>query len=169
MPLRGAPADGHNRPRWQQGSQAVANWRNIVAAAGLAGALSAPAMAATCESGMDEGALKLRQLQVELMVAALTCARHPTLDMSDHYNAFVRRFGDVLTRNASVLREHLRSERALDRFMTELANEASMRSLGQQDVCAQALPRFEEVLRLDGGGLQAYAERTVRTTACAAR
>lgn len=148
--------------------------------AGVVTLTAAQAGAATsqCASAETERALKVRQLQTELMVAALTCARHPTLDIPGYYNRFVRRFGDDLLRNAKVLKGHFRRThgaghgKAFDSFVTELANDASMRSLSENNYCAGTVPRFQEVLAVAPGALEDYAQQSVTTGGvdlCAAR
>lgn len=93
------------------------------------------------------------------MVAALTCKRRQS------YNSIVARFGDELATRGRSLRgifKRLHGEKAeqrLNRFVTRLANEASMRSLRQPDYCDGAVTLFDKTLALQPGTLTAFAAR----------
>lgn len=118
---------------------------------------------AACYSAPEYRAARVRQLQTELMVAALSCARHPELALRTKYNEFVNRFGPHLADNATVLRGHFarhygkRREREFDSYITSLANEASMRALAVDDYCRAVAPMFDRVLRLEEPQLEAFA------------
>jgi protein-tyrosine-phosphatase len=120
-------------------------------------ALASTAQAA-CVSGADEAALQARVLQTELMVAALTCNAKPS------YNSFAKKFSTELVRHGRQLRNYFartyggRANSELNRFVTELANEASTRSvLVSSSYCADAREKFDEVLALDRNQLAQYA------------
>jgi len=151
--------------------------KTATAAALLLVATLQPAAAASCLTPKEQRATLVRQLQTELMVAALTCARDPGSDLSGRYKAFVERFGDELIANADVLRGYFAraygkaQNRRFDSFITALANEASRRAMGVQGYCRDAAPRFEAVLGVGGDGLERFAAETVtpsqRLEACA--
>lgn len=133
----------------------------------LAAALSVAGISrdaeAACYSAPEYSASRVRQLQTELMVAALSCKRHPELSLPAKYNEFISKFGPHLTENATVLRGHFarhygkRREREFDTFITNLANEASMRAMSVDDYCRVIAPTFDRVLRLDGAQLAGFA------------
>ena len=122
---------------------------------------------AVCYSPREYRASQVRQLQAELMVAALSCSRHPQLEFPHKYNAFVRRFGPDLKENAEVLRGHFgrhygtRREAAFDAFITRLANEASSRAMAVEDYCRASAPLFDKVLALGTGDLESFAAGAV--------
>lgn len=141
-------------------------------------ATAAPVAAAPCFTGPEAKASRVRQLQSELMVAALRCTGRPELGLTEGYNSFVRRFGPDLVDNARLLRGHFARNHPgqpdrLDAFITKLANAASRRSLDGADFCAGMSPVFEEVLALERDGLVDYAARAVvpsqPTPPCGAR
>ena len=69
--------------------------------------------------------------------------------MTAQYNAFVTRYRTDLRQNAKILkalfrREHgAAAQRMLDNYITGLANQASLESMGDDNFCAKALARFE--------------------------
>ncbi len=108
-----------------------------------------PALAAVCASPRDKLALEARVLQTELVVAALSCNERT------RYNSFVTRFKDELKTRGGDLqsffgRAHGKdATRRLNAFVTELANEASQRTIAYQgDYCGDAVKRFDMVLKL---------------------
>lgn len=79
-----------------------------------------------CVSGADESAMQLRTVQTELMVAALSC------NAADRYNAFVTGNRPVLMEAYTQLKRYFRKrggEKALNAFITGLANDTSTRSV----------------------------------------
>ncbi len=121
---------------------ALAGWLAIAAAnVSRAGECAAPA---------DAAALQARAWQTELMVAALACRQR------DSYNAFVERFRPALQREAQAFKAYFRrahgaaAERAIDRYVTRLANNASQRSnVDRAGFCAAAAKDFEALSALD--------------------
>jgi hypothetical protein len=116
------------------------------------------AAADICADPNDQAAVRTKTLQTELMVAALRC------DGSQQYNAFVRKFERDLVAQGRQLKAYFRraygadSERRINRFVTFLANSASLRSLDAGDrYCASANALFAEVLGSDAGGLAKFA------------
>ncbi len=133
---------------------------------------AAPAMAA-CYTGQEASAAHFRMLQTELMVAALKCHGHPSLDLAGQYNLFVKKFSSKLNQNADVLRQHFSrnygsaSSRKLDAFITTLANQASVRSLHQAGFCEETAPLFDKALASDAKDIgvlatEMYQDQTTR-------
>jgi len=119
-------------------------------AAVLATALATPCAAETedCIKRAEVEPLKVRLFQTELMVAALTCKRR------GDYNLVMAKFGRELAsrgRSLKVIFKRLYgpgAEPALNRFLTRLANEASLRSLHTADYCNGAGALFAKTLEL---------------------
>lgn len=86
---------------------------------------AAPAQA--CVKGADEMALQIRVVQTDLMVAALSCSA------SARYNEFVKANQPVLMAAHTQLTKFFTAKRggakALNAFITKLANDSSMRSV----------------------------------------
>ncbi len=133
----------------------------VLMAALLAALTGGSALAATCTSSEEEKAAHVRQLQTELMVAALKCSHKP--ELSAQYNSFVRAFGKQLGENARVLQAQFKRnypkdhQTRFDRFITQLANNASVKSLNAPDFCEEVPSLFEAVLKLEGNQLVAFA------------
>ena len=105
-------------------------------------------------------AVNIRILQSEMMVAALTC------DMRGNYNRMMVKFRDELVSHGRVLRQMFRrdhgrsAQKALDGFITQLANDASIRSTrARQEFCVSAGQTFTRVLSGEGS----LAETGLRT------
>ncbi len=131
--------------------------------------IGGPAAAApTCFTNKEIRASQVRQLQTELMVAALSC-KDPSLDFAGRYNAFVHKFGKNLAENASTLRGYFTRRygkgqaRYFDRYITALANEAAHRSMGVSGYCDRMVPVFEQVLTIKRPELETFAARSDAT------
>lgn len=116
------------------------------------------AAADICADPQDQIAVRTKTLQTELMVAALRC------DGNQRYNTFVHKFEQDLVVQGVRLRGYFKraygasAERRLNRFVTFLANSASLRSLDVgRNYCASAQALFDEVLDHTPGALAQYA------------
>lgn len=114
----------------------------------LTAALSGPAYALTCPVSGEQNSLAVRALQSKLMVAALSCSAQ------NDYNRFVRLYKPHLADHAGSLRQWFRKlhgkgyRREINRFVTLLANDASMRSIGDRGAfCAASQDAFSALLR----------------------
>lgn len=143
-------------------TRAVRKIRLAAAGIAMAAALSGPANALTCPALDEQNSLTVRALQAKLMVAALSCSAR------DDYNQFVRRYTPHLANHAVSLRKWFRKlhanrhTREINRFVTQLANDASMRSIGDRpDFCAKSRIAFSSLLEAprqeSGYTLQAVA------------
>lgn len=124
----------------------------LVLAAGIVLGSAAPALAASgCASGPVAEALQVRALNSRLMVAALAC------EAQDDYNAFVERFDGVLARSGRKVADWFGprgGRRALNDYVTSLANKASLDSLGDRYAfCAGALSIMAKARTMDDAGL----------------
>lgn len=112
------------------------------------GLLSAErALAERCAKPHEQTALNARALQIELMVAALSC-RHQAL-----YNGFVRKFRGQLAEQGRSLRSFFERQHGaqgrknLNAFITQLANGASRRSYNERVAfCVRASALFDQLL-----------------------
>lgn len=95
---------------------------------------------AICASENEHSSITMRALQSELMVAALSCG------LKDNYNNFITLHHDALREHGKMLKTYFKrhyagkSEYQLNRFVTQLANQASRISLNKADsvYCRQA-------------------------------
>lgn len=104
--------------------------------------------AADCVDAHERDTLTVRALQSRLLVAALSC------DAREQYNDFVLRYRPQLATYGKELRAHFRKrhgkrhERALNTYVTELANGASKVSIADRTrFCAESRAALDELLR----------------------
>lgn len=109
----------------------------------LASVSAGSAIAASCDIRPDKAAFHVRALQTELMVAALTCDARP------QYNNFAKKFQNTLVDHGHALKKLFRvshgagSEKALNSYITTLANRASQRSISKRShYCERTLRTF---------------------------
>lgn len=148
--------------------------RATVAGVMLAAVAAGSAQAATCSPSMDRLPFQFRALQSRLMVAALTC------DVRTQYNDFVVRFQSALARNGRALDGTFRriygaaAERQLNRFITELANDDSIASIGDRArFCADAQATFVKLAAMredevDAFTRERYASVKIEEKVCTA-
>jgi hypothetical protein len=116
-----------------------------------------------CQTPPELAAMQLRQLQIELMVAALNC-HGDKLDYGGTYAIFVRNARSDLARNAQELRAMFAragmGAGAIDQYQTELSNNAQVKSLSGRDYCGGVALILADAARLPAAELGAYAART---------
>ena len=95
------------------------------------------ASAVSCSAQVHSEAVAVRILQSELTVGALACDQHQHQHQHQQYGAFVQQHEPTLREFSIVLTEYFidrygRAEglRAMDSFVTRLANNASCRKAG---------------------------------------
>jgi hypothetical protein len=133
--------------------------------------IAAPiAEAATyCATPKERTAMRVRVMQTELMVAALSCRAVPGRDFTGQYNTFIKRHGDKLVTHGRVLQSYFHnrygeeSRKKLDAFVTALANDASRRSMNSVTFCDESVALFQEVMSIDKNGLESWSERRAAT------
>lgn len=135
------------------------------AAALLAVQIASPVMAKSlCYSAQEIRAMQLRQAQIELMVGALQC-QDPELGFRSKYSAFVSRFDSTIKGNAQELRAMFnrlgKGERGMDRYITDLSNDASNRVHHVEDYCGDIDAMYQKVLTLKPAELSAWAAETI--------
>jgi hypothetical protein len=121
--------------------------------------------ATRCATAKERTAMRVRVMQTELMVAALSCRAVPGRDFTGQYNAFVQRHGDRLVTHGRVLTSYFQTRygegyrKKLDAFITALANDASRRSMNSATFCDESVQLFQEVGNVDRNGLETWSER----------
>ena len=123
----------------------------------------ASAASATETAGpVDRAAFRVRVLQSDMMVAALSC------NLRDNYNQAIRLFQSELVLHGRHLRAYFdrvhgrNGQRELDRFVTAMANEAASRSAAQGDqYCAAAEHMMTTVLSLAPNSLAEFSRSIV--------
>jgi len=124
------------------------------AAAIVLGALAGSAGAVICADQVERESLNVRQLQTQLMVAALSCNQRAD------YNAFVTRFRPALADHSDVMTGYFRrvfgkrSPHEINAYVTRLANEASALSIAdRQSYCRASFTALTELLAAPTGDL----------------
>ena len=121
--------------------------------------------ATKCATVKERTAMRVRVMQTELMVAALSCRAVPGRDFTGQYNAFVQRHGEKLVSNGRVLTSYFQTRygegyrKKLAAFITALANDASRRSMNSATFCDESVQLFQEVGAVDRNGLETWSER----------
>jgi hypothetical protein len=117
-----------------------------------------------CRNSADLATLQFRQLQIELMVAALNCPA-PAFDYKGAYAAFIGHTRPALAVNAQHLRGMVRQaglgEGAVDHYQTELSNHAQIKSLSDETYCDRLAALMGEAARLPPEALEAFAARQI--------
>jgi hypothetical protein len=118
----------------------------------------------TCLSAQESQAVQMRMFRAELAVAALSCQQQ------SQYNTVVTRHQDELVREGRALRGIFQrvyragAERELNRFITHLANRASLKRLTQPTYCQTMARVFREAQAQPRQGLLAYVQGTPTAT-----
>ncbi len=110
-----------------------------------------PAVAASCATDREAGALRVRALQSKLMVAALACGE------SARYDAFIDRFAQTLVTEGRVMVEYFarrhggkRINRVVDDYVTTQANQHSLDSMtNRAEFCRDASQTMDGLLAGD--------------------
>lgn len=120
---------------------------------------------ARCLTAKERTAVRVRSLQTDLMVAALSCRAVPGRDFTGSYNAFIQRHGDRLVSHSRVLQAYFNdryganSRKQLDAFITALANDASRRSMNSPTFCDESVQLFQDVMSLEKRDLETWSDR----------
>lgn len=127
-----------------------------VASIGAAGAVEP-------KGARETAAINARLLQTEMMVAALAC------DLRPRYNKAMRTFQNQLVGHGKVLRSIFRrdygasAQRRLDKYITQLANDASSRSnYDRIAYCRTAMELFDDVLASPSGGFDQLTRKLIQ-------
>jgi hypothetical protein len=139
----------------------------LFAAAVLATALSATAalsaeLPSANTSERDKAAFNFRHLQVELVVAALSCGR---TDLKADYNKFIGKFRRTLKTNAQRLKIYFarsygaRGTQEMDSYLTKVSNEMSLVSMKDATFCDRSGALFRSVLAVPTTQIEVFANR----------
>lgn len=139
----------------------------VVVVAGLVSVANIGAANAFELKGASEtAAVNARLLQTEMMVAALAC------DLRPQYNHAIRKFEKELVGHGKVLRKIFRrnhgasAQRRLDKYITQLANDASARSnYDRLSYCRTAASLFADVLASSSSGFDQLTKKLIQEAA----
>jgi hypothetical protein len=125
----------------------------VAACLSILSAQAAPAPA--CVKGADETALQTRTVQTDLMVAALSCSA------SARYNDFVKGNQPALmaahTQLTSFFTKKRGGQKAMNAFITKLANDASRRSVADiARFCQETGWLYDAILSPQRGDLSTF-------------
>ena len=116
-----------------------------------------------CQTPAEIGAMRFRQLQIDLWLAAAKCGGIG--DVAAPYNAYVEKSRRSLIENGRQLNAMFvrrgKGTAALDHYLTSMANDAQIRSESVANYCAVQAVTLERAATLDGGDLPAYAAQVV--------
>jgi hypothetical protein len=119
--------------------------------------LAAPA----CFSPKDLEAAHLRALYQQFQVATLNCQTDisdpsaPTF--RDRYTQFVDRFNAQMVNNSTVLKAHFGRAADLDKWITQIANDAGQAVISKPDFCQVNWDRLDAVVWLPKEEIGTYA------------
>lgn len=146
----------------KNGVSAVNSWKHALIGAGAIAVLCGSSGASLAQqiNPREQAALDVRYLQTELMVAALSCGRP---EFHQHYNVFVAKFGNSLKQHGTHLKSYFTRQYGnqatvqMDRYVTRLANEASLRSMQQASFCQDSVALFQRVTALEPTALDSFS------------
>lgn len=132
--------------------------RHCLIATLAAGCLLVSALGADAArlSGEEQTAFHVRKIQTELMVAALSCKHR---FYRNQYDNFVLTYQSQLVNYGGVLRRYFArrygagSTGRLDKYITAIANQASLRSMTVPEFCSISAELYDAVTRVKGGRL----------------
>ena len=145
----------------------------LAAFAVLPAEAAAPSSSKACQSPAERSAENVRQLQTAFMVAALKCRNHPDANLTDSYNAFIRKYSDELLRQSNVLQGYFKRQyggshlKRFDSYITQLANEVSRTSQTVPQYCQSMKPVLAAVMSVEPKNLGGFESNLpeVRTSA----
>ncbi len=154
-------------------------FKTIVLAATLAISVTAirPAQASGCWTASEASALKVRQMQIFLMVSALQCTVRGDRQMHAAYNRFAKNSSREMQENAAILKARFVADHGtggaaqFDHYLTKLANNFSADPSASSD-CGKVADVADEAASQNAAGLTTLAARLFpdrdQTLACTA-
>ena len=135
--------------------------RNVLSATVFSVAMIACAGAAVsaCITPRERQAYEVYALRTEILVGAQSCR------MTERFNVFATKFTRELTAEGRELRAHYLKtygkggDKALDDFVTRIANASFVEGSGGGDLCAATTALFDEIMALPEGQLAAYTSQ----------
>jgi hypothetical protein len=133
--------------------------RRVLSATSFAVAMIACAGAAlsACITPRERQAYEVYALRTEVLVGAQSCR------MTDRFNVFATKFTRELTTEGRELRAHYLKtygkggDKALDDFVTRMANNSFVEGSGGGNLCAVTIALFDDVEALPEGQLAVYS------------
>lgn len=153
--------------------------KTLALATALATTLSAtrPAQASGCWSATEASALKVRQMQIFLMVSALQCTVRGDTQLRAAYNRFAKNSSGEMQANAALLKARFVADHGtggaaqFDQYLTRLANNFSADPSAASD-CGRLASVADEAATQNAAGLTSLAARLFpdrdRTLSCTA-
>jgi len=133
------------------------------ASAALAATPAAPAkLPKACQTVAEENAERVRQLQTELMIAALKCRTSQDANLTEAYNGFIRKHSNVLLTQSNVLQAYFKRQygagylKRFDAYITQLANEVSRRSQTVPQYCQSIRPLLASATEVEPAKLPLF-------------
>lgn len=120
---------------------------------------------AECFTQTEWQAVNVQMLQRTLQVAALECTNVAGHSYDEQYNSFIARFHDRLMADGVAFRHHFRrvygssADTYQDRFVTQMANNASAKSMNSVNYCADpaTAQMFKTALAVDAAQFEQAA------------
>jgi hypothetical protein len=136
----------------------------LVTAASLLASAVPAAAGSSCWSATEATALKVRQMQVFLMVSALQCTVRGDKQMRSAYNRFAHNSRTELQQNAAVLKARFAADHGsagpaqFDHYLTRLANNFSADPSASAD-CARVASLANDAAGQNADGLRTLAHQ----------
>jgi hypothetical protein len=135
--------------------------RRVLSATSFTVAMIACAGAAlsACITPRERQAYEVYALRTEILVGAQSCR------MTDRFNVFATKFTRELTAEGRELRSHYLKtygkggDKALDDFVTRMANSSFVEGSGGGALCAVTTAIFDDVMALPEGQLAVYTSQ----------
>jgi len=112
-----------------------------------------------CISSRERQAYEVYALRTEALGGAQSCR------MTDRFNGFATKFTRELTAEGRELRSHYLKtygkggDKALDEFVTRMANNSFVEGSGGGDLCGTTTALFDDVMALPVGQLAVYSSQ----------
>jgi hypothetical protein len=112
-----------------------------------------------CITPREREAYEVYALRTQVLVGAQSCR------MTDRFNIFAMKFSRELTSEGRELRAHYLKaygkggDKALDDFVTQIANASFVEGSGGGDLCSATTAIFDDVMALPEGKLATYSSQ----------
>jgi hypothetical protein len=112
-----------------------------------------------CITPKEREAYEVYALRTQVLVGAQSCR------MTDRFNVFAMKFSRELTSEGRELRAHYLKtygkggDKALDDFVTQIANASFVEGSGGGDLCGATTAIFDDVMALPEGKLATYSSQ----------
>lgn len=133
-----------------------------ISGASVAQAAAPAKLPKACQTVAEQNAERVRQLQTELMIAALKCRTSKDANLTEAYNGFIRKHSGVLLTQSNVLQAYFKRQygsaslKRFDAYVTQLANEVSRRSQTVPQYCQSIRPLLTSATEIDPAKLPLF-------------